>query len=138
MDFYGIPGNFSEASVDALAVTVFKDEKPSGGFLKELDKLSGGHIAAVIKSLGTAPAPSVVTDPSVEAARFVREAQFRSQHRELEGLLALEVREEPALAHAGALRQRADGDAVEPGLAGEGEGVPEHGAPGGLSLAHLE
>jgi leucyl aminopeptidase len=50
MDFYGIPGNFSDASVDALAVAVFKDEKPSSGLLKELDKLSGGHVAAVIKS----------------------------------------------------------------------------------------
>jgi len=50
MEFQGIAGNFAEASVDALAVAVFKDEKPSGGILKDLDKLAGGQIAAVIKS----------------------------------------------------------------------------------------
>lgn len=50
MDFEGISRNFSEASVEALAVVVFKGEKPSSGLLKDLDKLSGGQIAAVIKS----------------------------------------------------------------------------------------
>ena len=50
MDFEGISRNFSEAGAEALAVVIFKDEKPSSGLLKELDKLSGGHIAAVIKS----------------------------------------------------------------------------------------
>lgn len=50
MDFEGISRNFSEAGVEALAVVVFKDEKPSSGLLKDLDKLTGGQIAAVIKS----------------------------------------------------------------------------------------
>ncbi|HVF29441.1 MAG TPA: leucyl aminopeptidase [Pyrinomonadaceae bacterium] len=50
MDFQGISRNFAEAGADALAVVVFKDEKPSSGPLKDLDKLSGGQIAAVIKS----------------------------------------------------------------------------------------
>lgn len=50
MEFQVSTGNFSEAAVDALAVVVFKDEKTSSTGLKELDSLSGGHIAAVIKS----------------------------------------------------------------------------------------
>ncbi len=50
MDFQGISGNFTEAGTEALAVLVFKDEKPSSGILKELDRLTGGHITAVIKS----------------------------------------------------------------------------------------
>src|SRR5687767_7951633 len=50
MDFQGISGNFTEAGVEALAVTVFKGEKPSAGLLKELDKLTGGQVTAVIKS----------------------------------------------------------------------------------------
>jgi leucyl aminopeptidase len=50
MDFQGISGNFTEAGVDALAITVFKDEKASSGVLKDLDRLTGGHISAVIKS----------------------------------------------------------------------------------------
>lgn len=50
MKFQGITGNFTEANVDALAVAVFKDEKPSGGVLKELDKLTGGLVAAVVKN----------------------------------------------------------------------------------------
>jgi leucyl aminopeptidase len=50
MEFQGISRNFAEASADALAVVVYKDEKPTSGLLKDLDKLTGGHIAAVIKS----------------------------------------------------------------------------------------
>ena len=50
MDFQGISANFSEAAVEALAVTIFKGEKASSAGLKELDKLAGGHIAAAIKS----------------------------------------------------------------------------------------
>jgi leucyl aminopeptidase len=50
MDFQGISGNFTEASVDALAVTLFKDEKASSGAIKDIDKLTGGQISAVIKS----------------------------------------------------------------------------------------
>ncbi|MGI8788382.1 MAG: leucyl aminopeptidase [Pyrinomonadaceae bacterium] len=45
-----ITENFQEANVDALAVAVFKGEKTSGGILKDLDKLTGGNIASVIKS----------------------------------------------------------------------------------------
>src|SRR5688500_13729282 len=50
MDFHAIPTNFSAAGAEALAVTVFKGDKASSGFLKDLDKLTGGHIAAVLKS----------------------------------------------------------------------------------------
>ena len=50
MDFYAIPGNFVESAAEALAVAVFKDEKPTSGVLKDLDKASGGQVAAVIKS----------------------------------------------------------------------------------------
>ena len=50
MDFHGISSNFSEADVEALAVAVFKDEKASSPALKDLDRLSGGHLAAAIKS----------------------------------------------------------------------------------------
>lgn len=50
MDFQGISANFTEAVVDSLAITVFKDEKASSGVLKDLDRLTGGHVSAVIKS----------------------------------------------------------------------------------------
>ncbi len=50
MDFQGISSNFSQATVDALAVVVFKGEKASSAALKDLDKISGGHLGAVIKS----------------------------------------------------------------------------------------
>lgn len=45
-----ITENFQEANVEALAVAVFKDEKATGGILQELDALTGGSVAAVIKS----------------------------------------------------------------------------------------
>jgi leucyl aminopeptidase len=50
MKSQAITENFQEADVDALAVAVFKDEKTSGGILKDLDKLTGGLIASVIKT----------------------------------------------------------------------------------------
>ncbi|MBC7900417.1 MAG: leucyl aminopeptidase [Saprospiraceae bacterium] len=50
MESQALTENFSEANVDALAVVIFKGEKPSSGVLKDLDKLAGGHIAAVLKS----------------------------------------------------------------------------------------
>ena len=50
MDSQGITGNFSQAAAEALAVVVFKDEKTSSGVLKDLDRLTGGQIAAVIKA----------------------------------------------------------------------------------------
>jgi leucyl aminopeptidase len=50
MKFQGITGNFTDANVEALAVAVFKGEKASSGGLKDLDKLTGGLIADVMKS----------------------------------------------------------------------------------------
>lgn len=49
MKSLAVTGNYQEASVDALVVAVFKDEKASGGFLKDLDKTVGGLVASVIK-----------------------------------------------------------------------------------------
>lgn len=45
-----INDRFLEASVEALAVTVFKGEKASANGLKELDQLTGGQIGNVISS----------------------------------------------------------------------------------------
>ncbi|MBP6005171.1 MAG: leucyl aminopeptidase [Pyrinomonadaceae bacterium] len=50
MKLQGISTNFTEANVDALAVAVFKGEKTTAGVLKDLDKVCGGLIAAVIKN----------------------------------------------------------------------------------------
>ncbi|MBP7377811.1 MAG: hypothetical protein KA956_15195, partial [Pyrinomonadaceae bacterium] len=50
MKFTGISGNFTEASADALAVTVFKGEKAASGILHDLDKLTGGLVSSVMKS----------------------------------------------------------------------------------------
>src|SRR5215204_304230 len=50
MEFQGITGNFSESNAEALVVAVFKGDKPTTGPLKDLDKLTGGGIAAVFKS----------------------------------------------------------------------------------------
>ena len=52
MKFQGISGNFAEANADALAVPVFKGEKPSDGVLKELDKLTGGIVSGLFKTEG--------------------------------------------------------------------------------------
>src|SRR5262245_10815530 len=41
-------GPFAELDVQALAVAVFKDEKPNEGFLKKLDELSGGLVSSII------------------------------------------------------------------------------------------
>jgi leucyl aminopeptidase len=49
MKFQGISGNFAEASTDALAVAVFKGEKPTDGLLQKLDKITGGLVAPVFK-----------------------------------------------------------------------------------------
>ncbi len=46
----GINKNFADAKVDALATVVFKDEKVSDKFLKELDGLTDGQIKDVISS----------------------------------------------------------------------------------------
>ncbi|MFN2501010.1 MAG: leucyl aminopeptidase [Pyrinomonadaceae bacterium] len=50
MKFQGITGNFTQANVEALAVAVFKGDKANSGVLKELDKLTGGLVAGVIKT----------------------------------------------------------------------------------------
>jgi len=50
MKSQGITVNFSDANVDALAVAVFKDEKPTAAELKDLDKLTGGLVSALIKA----------------------------------------------------------------------------------------
>ena len=50
MEFQGLTGNFTEANVEALAIAVFKGEKPSAADLKELDKLTGGQITSTLKS----------------------------------------------------------------------------------------
>ena len=52
MKFQGITGNFADAGVEALAVAVFKGEKATSNELKDLDKLTGGLIAEVMKSEG--------------------------------------------------------------------------------------
>ncbi|MBX7170687.1 MAG: leucyl aminopeptidase [Pyrinomonadaceae bacterium] len=49
MKSQAITGNFQEANVDAIAVAVFKDEKTTAPFLKELDKTTGGLIAGIFK-----------------------------------------------------------------------------------------
>ncbi len=49
MKTQGINSNFSEAGVEALAVAVFKQEKATSPTLKELDKLTGGLLAPIIK-----------------------------------------------------------------------------------------
>ncbi len=41
-------GRIEELDVQALAVAVFKDEKPGAGFLKRLDDLSGGLVRSAI------------------------------------------------------------------------------------------
>ncbi|MEO7538699.1 MAG: leucyl aminopeptidase [Pyrinomonadaceae bacterium] len=50
MKFQGITGNFTEANAEALAVAVFKGDKTGSGILKDLDKLTGGLVTAVIKA----------------------------------------------------------------------------------------
>jgi len=46
----GITGNFTEANVEALAVAVFKNDKPTTGVLKDLDRITAGLLAAAYKS----------------------------------------------------------------------------------------
>ena len=50
MKSQAITENFQEANVEALAVAVFKNEKVTSGFLKDLDKLSNGMIASILKT----------------------------------------------------------------------------------------
>lgn len=46
----GINKGFVNVKVDALATVIFKDEKVSDGFLKELDELTNGQLKSVISS----------------------------------------------------------------------------------------
>ena len=57
-------------------------------------------------------------------------------HGDLQSLFAVEVREEAALAHLGPLGERADGHAVQPDLARQGQSMADDGVPRGGSLAH--
>jgi leucyl aminopeptidase len=50
MKSQGITGNFAEANVEALAVAVFRNEKPSSADLKDLDSVTGGIVSALIKA----------------------------------------------------------------------------------------
>lgn len=49
MKSQAITGNFQDANVDAIVVAVFKDEKATAPFLKELDKTVGGLIAGIFE-----------------------------------------------------------------------------------------
>jgi leucyl aminopeptidase len=48
MQIEGNTGHYRDVSVQALAIAVFKDEKPDEGFLKELDELAGGVVKSAI------------------------------------------------------------------------------------------
>ena len=50
MKSLAITDKFTDANVEALAVAVFKNEKASSDALKDLDALTGGLIASVIKT----------------------------------------------------------------------------------------
>ena len=50
MKSQGISANFTDSNVEALAAAVFKSEKPTTGALKELDRVTGGLLAAALKA----------------------------------------------------------------------------------------
>ncbi len=50
MQIDGTTGSFRDIDAQSLAVAVFKDEKATDGFLKELDEAVGGLISSVIDS----------------------------------------------------------------------------------------
>src|ERR1041385_2213155 len=50
MDVTGTSNSCAELAVEALAVAVFKDEKPNSGLLKQLDAATGGMISDSITS----------------------------------------------------------------------------------------
>ena len=52
MKSLAITENFTGAETEALAVAVFKDEKANSGTLKDLDNLTGGTLASVLKNEG--------------------------------------------------------------------------------------
>src|SRR3954470_673719 len=43
-------GSLDQLDVQAIAIAVFKDEKPNEGFLKKFDELSGGLVKSTIES----------------------------------------------------------------------------------------
>ncbi len=49
MKSQAITGSYHDANVDAIAVAVFNDEKPSSAFLKDLDTMAGGLVAGLFK-----------------------------------------------------------------------------------------
>lgn len=50
MEFESSSGPYEQLDVHAVAVAVFKDEKPSDGFLKKLDDVSGGLVKSAIEA----------------------------------------------------------------------------------------
>jgi leucyl aminopeptidase len=50
MQVEGTRGGYQDVDVQAVAIAVFKDEKPDHGFLKELDAHTGGIVKSVIDS----------------------------------------------------------------------------------------
>ncbi len=50
MEIEGRSGPYKDVETQALAVGVFKDEKPDQGFLKDLDAVTGGVVKSVIES----------------------------------------------------------------------------------------
>ena len=50
MQIEGSTGHYRDLDVQALAITIFKDEKPDEGFLKELDGLTGGVVKSALDS----------------------------------------------------------------------------------------
>jgi leucyl aminopeptidase len=81
MKIQGITGNFTEANVDALAVAVFKNEKTTTGHLKDLDRLTGGILAATLKA-------GEFKGESGETAliRFVRKGKVKATRLVLVGM----------------------------------------------------
>ena len=81
MKTQGISGNFTEANVEALAVAVFKNEKPASGILKDLDRISGGILAATLKA-------GEFKGDSGETAliRFVRKGKVKASRLVLVGM----------------------------------------------------
>ena len=63
-------GRIEELDVQALAVAVFKDEKPGEGILKRLDELSGGRI---VENVGPNTFRAVDDDGVGVLQRFLRQ-----------------------------------------------------------------
>ena len=52
MKLTGINGNFTGANTAVLALPVFKNEKAASAALKDLDKITGGLVAGLMKAEG--------------------------------------------------------------------------------------